>query len=51
MKKEFKAGDELVCPRCGYKWESRKLKPRVCPYCKRHLFDPEGKPKPWTQVE
>lgn len=51
MKKEFKAGEKLECPRCNYKWETRKAKPRKCPYCHTHLFDPEGKPKPWTQVE
>ncbi len=25
------------CKKCGYKWDSRKEKPRQCPNCKRQI--------------
>tara|TARA_Y100000034_G_C6896803_1_gene413643 strand:+ start:1872 stop:1994 length:123 start_codon:yes stop_codon:yes gene_type:complete len=28
------------CHHCGYKWESRKDKPKECPRCKRRIDYP-----------
>lgn len=50
-KNEFKAGQKLNCPKCGYEWVSKKAKPRKCPNCQRIQFTASGEPKPWSQVQ
>ena len=27
------------CLRCGHSWESRLVRPKVCPRCKSYVFD------------
>lgn len=31
------------CKQCGYEWESRKEKPKTCPFCKRYDWKDESK--------
>ena len=30
-----------ICRKCGYVWESRKLKPKCCPQCKSYRWNQE----------
>ena len=32
---------EYKCKKCGYKWESRKEKPKCCPLCKQYIITKE----------
>jgi len=30
---------KMTCKDCGYEWESRKEKPKVCPRCKSYTHN------------
>lgn len=30
---------EIQCLKCGYKWKSKKEKPKSCPKCKSYTWD------------